>query len=159
MEATNGAWGIRVENQASPKDGFYVGVTGKSEVVLGLFNETAPDQPVTVNVNGKDASLSIAQPLKIGSQPLIRPAGEFNTLRIRVDQRTVHVFVNGERVCQPFTLPQPVSPVALYLAVMPDGPPGVNAEFDRVRIWTADAAPALPLPSTPNSKNDGSDGK
>ena len=159
VEATNGAWGIRVENQASPKDGFYVGVTGNSEVVLGLFNETAPDQPVTVNVNGKDASLSIAQPLKTGSLPSIRPAGEFNTLRIRVDQRTVHVFVNGERVCQPFTLPQVVSPVALYLAAMPDGPPGVNAEFDRVRIWTAEAAPALPQPATPGSKQDESDGK
>ena len=159
VEATNGAWGIRVENQASPKDGFYVGVTGNSEVILGVFNETAPEQPVTVRVNGQDASLSIAQPLKISSPPLIRPAGEFNTLRLRVDQRTVHVFVNGEQVCQPFTLPQAVSPVALYLAAMPDGPPGVNAEFDRVRIWTADAAPALPLPPTPTSKHDESNGK
>ena len=144
VECPNGAWGLRVENQLTPKDGFYVGVTGNRGVVINVFNEPAVEQPVTVNVKGQKESLSMAQPLRIRSLPSIRPMGEFNTLRIRVDHRTVHVLVNGERVCEPFTLPRAISPVALYLAVVPDGPPGVNAEFDRVRLWRADAAPELP---------------
>ena len=61
--------------------------------------------------------------------PAIKPANEVNRLVLVVRKRSVEIFVNGFRVCEPVPYEFDLTPSSVQLAAW-DGPGDFRAEFD-----------------------------
>jgi serine/threonine protein kinase len=65
----------------------------------------------------------------------IRPADQWNTLTLRVHNRSVEILVNGTAVCEPFAIDWDLLPAAASFALTkPDFGTRVRTEFDRVQV-------------------------
>jgi serine/threonine protein kinase len=65
----------------------------------------------------------------------IRPADQWNTLALRVHNRSVEILVNGTAVCEPFALDWDLLPAsAAFALTKPDFGTRVRTEFDRVQV-------------------------
>ncbi len=120
-------WIVNLENQEH-KHGIQVSIgDGQLWVQPSMFDKKPEAGPKEIHV--KHAA--------------IRPAGEWNTLRLVIDGKTLGVYVNGERVCAPIIAAFPNSPYVMALGNN-NSERNARVEFDRYVLWPTTDIQQLP---------------
>lgn len=135
-EGSGSAWvlnfGRLIGAQGGKSQGarFVVYPNGTMGVSLGMFEKNSPGELVDV---------------KSITHSAIRPAGQWNTLRVVVKGNRLDVFINGYPVFGPVELSDHVSPGRLCLGLTGAGPGGRGrVEFNTLAFWPTTDIDRLP---------------
>ena len=117
-----GSWAVIVGQSAGPVHrGFMVSINSKGE----LFLRPSPTPSV------KDF-LKVEPTLGPIVHPAIKPGVQSNALMLVIRKRSLAIYVNNVRVCEPVTYAFDVTPAHFYLGAWDDS--GFRAEFEKVEI-------------------------
>ena len=100
---------------------------------------------VRPNVFDRDPSHALHDPsLSLITSEAVRPAGQYNTVRILVKGKTFDFTINGQRLCKPITTDFEFAPGVVALGLDSDGQQPVRIEYRRFRLWQATDLSELP---------------